>query len=264
MKGNNTMTISEINNKKLDSLYICIYCHKNTIQINSNNTLSKINIYTILGINKNNDKTIIYMFHEKQDTTKMWLDVFQHLKDRGLDEILFFVYDYNKTVSKTAKLIFPNIKLINSIFTITNIFHMYSNIKSFGSTHKIIRGLVLETDKEDFLASYSKFDSTYNNVIYNKLKDLYYPHILALYDYPLSIRNLLCSLNKTIEISDDIRILFSSYTPNSISEAYTKIESNIDLSFNIKSFNKKSWCLIVSDLISIYNNINFIGGLNEK
>ena len=52
MKGNNTMTISEINNKRLDSLYVCLYCHKNTIQINSNITLSKINIYNILGVNK--------------------------------------------------------------------------------------------------------------------------------------------------------------------------------------------------------------------
>ena len=86
--------VEKFRNRKLKPLYIFTYADCLYIPIKDNNLISqKKAIYVIIGVDCNGYKDILGMWIDKVESASFWTTVFEDLKHRGVEDILYMSSD---------------------------------------------------------------------------------------------------------------------------------------------------------------------------
>ena len=245
--------------KRLDDMYLVMYAIKNDVNMKKADIIDNIDIYTIVGINKRGIRQLVGIYQDRPLNNRYWLDVFEGFKSRGLDTVLFLSVDDNKNFKRTAKIAFPMINFVDSLTFVTSKFDKYVTEKSSRKVVSRIHKLYVQNTLNDYKKELDIFKEAYNNVIHQKLIAKYLNNLEALYKYSFNIRNLLFKPSANTRIYDRIRLSFNSsenYITN-LNEVYEKLESE-EKFFGFISFNKRQWTLILSDLMLLYPDKEFI------
>lgn len=181
-------TLKELSKRRLDTIYIIIYCIKNEINIKKGDIIEKSDIYTLIGIDIKGNRQFIGMYQDRPSNKHFWLDCFENLKSRGIQNILFLSVDNNKNLKRTAKIAFPNIVFVDSLTDIVPKFYKYTSEKSSKNVVSKIRNLYTQPTLDDFKNTLDAFKSIYNNVIHQKLIEKYLNNVEATYKYSYNIR----------------------------------------------------------------------------
>lgn len=245
--------------KRLDDMYVIMYAIKNDLNIKKGDIIENIDVYTIVGINTKGIRQLVGIYQDKPLNNRYWLDIFESIKARGLNTILFLAIDDNKNFKRTVKITFPMVNFVDSLTYIASKFYKYTSEKSSRKVVSRIHKLYYQPTLNDFKIDFSSFKESYNNIIHQKLIKKYLDNVEGYYKYSYNIRNLLFKPSANTKIYDRIRLSFNSNENyiNDLNEIYEKLES-IDKFFGFISFNKKQWTLILNDLMILYPNIEFI------
>ena len=79
----NQLTLMECSKRRLDETYLVVYAIKNEINI------KKSDIYTLIGIDIKGFRQFINIYQDRTNNKRFWLDCFESLKARGLQNIFF-------------------------------------------------------------------------------------------------------------------------------------------------------------------------------
>ena len=101
--------------KRLDGMYLVIYAIKNNINIKKAEVIENVDVYTLVGVNRKGLRDLIGIYQDRPLNNRYWLDIFESLKSRGLNEVLFLAVDDNKNLKRTAKIAFPMINFVDSL-----------------------------------------------------------------------------------------------------------------------------------------------------
>lgn len=245
--------------KRLDDMYLVMYAIKNDVNMKKADIIDNIDIYTIVGINKRGIRQLVGIYQDRPLNNRYWLDVFEGFKSRGLDTVLFLSVDDNKNFKRTAKIAFPMINFVDSLTFVTSKFDKYVTEKSSRKVVSRIHKLYVQNTLNDYKKELDIFKEAYNNVIHQKLIAKYLNNLEALYKYSFNIRNLLFKPSANTRIYDRIRLSFNSSENyiTDLNEVYEKLESE-EKFFGFISFNKRQWTLILSDLMLLYPDKEFI------
>lgn len=245
--------------KRLDNMYLVMYAIKNDVNMKKADIIDNIDIYTIVGINKRGIRQLVGIYQDRPLNNRYWLDVFEGFKSRGLDTVLFLSVDDNKNFKRTAKIAFPMINFVDSLTFVTSKFDKYVTEKSSRKVVSRIHKLYVQNTLNDYKKELDIFKEAYNNVIHQKLIAKYLNNLEALYKYSFNIRNLLFKPSANTRIYDRIRLSFNSSENyiTDLNEVYEKLESE-EKFFGFISFNKRQWTLILSDLMLLYPDKEFI------
>ena len=82
--------------KRLDDMYVMMYTIKNDLNVKKGDIIENINIYTLVGINKKGIRQLVGIYQDRPLNNRYWLDIFELLKTRGLNTLLFVAIDDNK------------------------------------------------------------------------------------------------------------------------------------------------------------------------
>lgn len=245
--------------KRLDDMYLVMYAIKNDVNMKKADIIDNIDIYTIVGINKRGIRQLVGIYQDRPLNNRYWLDVFEGFKSRGLDTVLFLSVDDNKNFKRTAKIAFPMINFVDSLTFVTSKFDKYVTEKSSRKVVSRIHKLYVQNTLNDYKKELDIFKEAYNNVIHQKLIAKYLNNLEALYKYSFNIRNLLFKPSANTRVYDRIRLSFNSSENyiTDLNEVYEKLESE-EKFFGFISFNKRQWTLILSDLMLLYPDKEFI------
>ena len=116
--------------KRLDGMYLVIYAIKNNINIKKAEVIENVDVYTLVGVNRKGLRDLIGIYQDRPLNNRYWLDIFESLKSRGLNEVLFLAVDDNKNLKRTAKIAFPMINFVDSLTFIISKFDKYTSEKS--------------------------------------------------------------------------------------------------------------------------------------
>lgn len=255
----NKLTLNECSKRKLEQTYLVVYAIKNEINIKRCDFIEKSDIYTLIGIDTKGYRQFINIYQDRVNNKRFWLDCFEALKARGLQNILFLSVDDNKNMKRTAKIAFPNITFVDSITDTIPIFCKYTAEKNARKLASKLHSLYTQRTLTECKNELNIFSSTYNNAIQQKLIQKYFNNMDNLYKYSQNIRILLFKHSANMEYYDKIRLSF-----NSNNNYITQIEDVYDILgefnnyFGFTSFKKREWILILNDIIQMYPNINFI------
>ena len=255
----NKLTLTECSKRRLDETYLVVYAIKNEINMKKSDYIEKSDIYTLIGIDIKGYRQFINIYQDRVNNKRFWLDCFEALKARGLQNILFLSVDNNKNMKRTAKIAFPDITFVDSLTDIVPKFCKYTSEKDAKKLASKLHALYTQRTLNECKNELKKFSDIYNNVIQQKLVQKYLNNMDNLYKYSQNIRSLLFKHSANMEFYDKIRLSFNSNKNyiSQIEEIYDKLGSVTDY-FGFTSFKKREWILILNDIIQIYSNIDFI------
>ena len=112
--------------KRLDDMYLMLYTIKNEVNMKKGDIIENVDIYTLVGINKKGIRQLVGIYQDRPLNNRYWLDIFESIKARGLQTILFMAIDDNKNFKRTVKITFPMVTFVDSLTYIAPKFEKYT------------------------------------------------------------------------------------------------------------------------------------------
>ena len=266
-------SVYEWRNKKLDKCYftINIDCTYITIRDNKDIKSHKIPIYVVVGTklsgnkeilgiylgNEDENKNIIDNLHDKNvsESTTFWTTVFEDLKERGLEKVLYIISDGLTGIKNAIKLSYPTsfyqrcvVHIVRDLKTYTNKNNSKSIIADFKNIYSAPSLELANENYEYFLDKYKD-----NKTIIKHVKD-YMDEIIPLFNLPINIRKYIYTNNIVESVNSKIKRGFYGRG------ALPNINSALNIIFlNLDDLEKKwaktkvpNWNNIYNELIQVH------------
>lgn len=266
--------VNEWRNKKLDPCYFClnIDCTYITIRDNKDINSHKIPVYVAVGTNLKGTKEIlgIYLGNEDEnknlidelynddiaEATSFWLNIFEDLKERGIEKILYCSSDGLAGIENAIKSSFDGIFYQRCVVHIVRNLKTYTNKSNCVEIINDFKNIYTSKTKDLAIESWNEFKQKYeNNKTIIKHASEYVKLILPLFDVPENIRNYIYTNNISESVNSKIKRGF--YGRGALPNA----ESALNIIFlNLEDLEKKwsnkkvtNWNKIFNEIIEIHS-----------
>lgn len=264
--------VIEWRNKQLDKCYFCINIDCTYISIKDKKNLNShdVPIYVAIGTKLNGHKEIIGLYLGNEDENKnvidslyetdisesktFWLEVFNDLKDRGLEKILYLCSDGLSGIKDAIKTEFPSCTYQRCIV------HIDRNLYSYAK--KNIKKQVMKDFKEIYTSSTIDEAKLKSNEFLEKYKNEktlikhaneYLEEIFPLFNVPINIRKYIYTNNIVESANSKIKRGFYGRS------ALPTVESALNIIYlNLFDLEKKWQKSKVSNWDAIYNELMVI------
>lgn len=147
--------------RPLEKFYPFIYADYLYAPVKRDLIGEKVAIYVMLGINKDGKKDVLGIWINENESATFWTEVFEEIKARGVEEILFISLDGLSGLSEAIEKIYPKVKTQRCIVHIVrNIYGILEKKKSkeiIGDLKKIYtasNGNNAKLEYENFIEKY--------------------------------------------------------------------------------------------------------------
>jgi transposase-like protein len=100
--------VKEWQNRPLDPMYPFVFLDAIHFKVRENNVIVSKAAYVVLGINQDGFKEVLGIWIGHNETSKFWLGVLNHLKNRGLQDVMIFCVDGLNGFKQALEATFPN------------------------------------------------------------------------------------------------------------------------------------------------------------
>ena len=262
-------SVYEWRNKKLDKCYftINIDCTYITIRDNKDIKSHKIPIYVVVGTKLSGNKEILGIYlgiedenkniidnlHDKNvsESTTFWTTVFEDLKERGLEKVLYIISDGLTGIKNAIKLSYPTsfyqkcvVHIVRDLKTYTNKNNSKSIIADFKNIYSAPSLELANENYEYFLDKYKD-----NKTIIKHVND-YMDEIMPLFNLPINIRKYIYTNNIVESVNSKIKRGFYGRG------ALPNVNSALNIIFlNLDDLEKKWSKTKVPNWNNIYNEL---------
>ena len=249
-----TSKVSEEVNKwqqrKLEKFYPFIYVDCLYAPIKKDLISEKTAIYVMLGINKDGKKDVLGIWINETESATFWTGVFEEIKERGVEEILFISIDGLTGLSEAIEKIYPKAKTQRCIVHIVrNIYSILEKKKAkeiIADFKKIYTSSNIENAKleyENFIEKYKE-----NTKLIKKVNSLI-ENVLSIFEYPAEIRKIIYTTNPIESLKSSLRKVTRGKGSFISKEALLKV-----LYLRIQDL-QKSWSIKTKDWNKVKNQI---------
>ncbi|NTJ96034.1 IS256 family transposase [Enterococcus faecium] len=196
--SNITQIVSEdvvaFKERSLESQYSIIFMDATHIPL-KRQTVSKEAVYIVIGIRLDGTKEVLGFSIAPTESSYVWKEILQDLKDRGLEEVLLVVTDGLSGINDSIHSIYPNAQFQQCCVHISrNIAHKVrvSDRQEVCNDFKLVyQAASKEESMNQISFMIDKWKKQYPRVV----KLLMNPAILTFYNFPPSIRRTIYSTN---------------------------------------------------------------------
>ena len=194
--SNITQIISEdvvvFKERSLESQYSIIFMDATHIPL-KRQTVSKEAVYIVIGIRLDGTKEVLGFSIAPTESSYVWKEILQDLKDRGLEEVLLVVTDGLSGINDSIHSIYPNAQFQQCCVHISrNIAHKV-RVSDRQEVCNDFKFVYQAASKEEAMNQISFMIDKWKNPRVVKL--LMNPAILTFYNFPPSIRRTIYSTN---------------------------------------------------------------------
>lgn len=193
--------------RKLKPLYVFTYADCLYIPIKDDLTTSKKAVYVIIGVDAEGYKDILGLWINETESASFWSNVFEDLKERGVEDILYMSSDGIAGFKNSLEQVFPRtqaqrcvVHLVRNIYSLCpkkeakNIIGDYKKIYTSSSLEEA--NLHLETFKEKYEKDHKK--------IVKKVED-FMEYLEPLFELPDEIRKCIYTSNAVESVNSALR-----------------------------------------------------------
>lgn len=194
-------------NRPLKPLYAfvfvdCIYCRIK----NDKGMVQNQAVYVILGIDIEGRKDVLGLHISSTESKSTWMNVFDSIKARGVEDILFLSMDGVSGLEDGIKAIFPETIVQRCIVHMIRNSTKYipsKDMKAFCKDCRAMYGAVnLEAAEEAFFALSEKW-AEYPGAV--RVWDKNIEHIRQLFEFPQDIRRIMYTTNAIEAVNSSLR-----------------------------------------------------------
>lgn len=193
--------------RKLKPLYVFTYADCLYVPIKDDLTTSKRAVYVIIGVDAEGYKDILGLWIDGTESASFWSNVFEDLKERGVEDILFMSSDGIAGFKGSLERVFPRtqsqrcvVHLVRNIYSLCpkkeakNIIADYKKIYTSSSLEEA--NLHLKNFKE-------KYEEDYKRIV-KKVED-FMQYLEPLFELPDEIRKCIYTSNAVESVNSALR-----------------------------------------------------------
>ena len=243
-------------NRPLEKFYPFIYVDCLYAPVKNDLISEKTAIYVMLGINKLGKKEVLGIWINQTESATFWTSVFEEIKDRGVQDILFVSMDGLTGLSEAIEKVFPKTKtqrcivhIVRNIYAILDTKQSKEIIADFKKIYSASNIENAKLEYENFLEKYQD-----NTKLIKKVNSLI-EHVFSIYEYPIEIRKIIYTTNPIESLNSCLRKVTRGKGSFISVEALLKV-----LYLRIKDLEKtwaigtRNWNHVKNQIIQLFGN----------
>jgi transposase-like protein len=189
--------IKEWQGRPLDDQYAVVWIDGIHYKIRSENQIVSKACMVVLGINTEGQQDILSLRICEKESAAMWAEMFDDLKSRGVQDIIFLCSDNLKGLDKAVEAVYP--KAVRQICIVHQIRNSMTHVSYkdrkdiIKDMQKIYKASNIETAQEALEEFKQKWSNKYHLVV--KSWETNWENLTAFIGYPLEIRKLIYTTN---------------------------------------------------------------------
>ena len=198
--------MEEWQNRPLQKFYTFLFVDCMYVTIRKDYEIRNYAVYVILGYDVDGKKDILGLWLSESESKHQWMQIFDELKMRGVEDVLFISMDGVSGLEEGAKAIFPNVEvqrcivhlIRNSIKYVPN-----KDYKRFTAHLKKVYGAAslkaAEAEFERFKQAWSQYPGAVDVWVRN------WKHVAQLFNYGSAVRKILYTTNAVESVNSSFR-----------------------------------------------------------
>ena len=199
--------VEKFRNRKLKPLYIFTYADCLYIPIKGDNINSqKKAVYVIIGVDAQGYKDILGMWIDKNESASFWTNVFEDLKSRGVEDILYMSSDGIAGFKGSLELVFPKTQSQRCVVHLTRNIYSICPKKQANKVIQFWKKIYTSSDKEKaylILEDFKKEFSSLSSVV--KKVENFMQYLDPLFELPTEIRKSIYTSNAVESVNSALR-----------------------------------------------------------
>lgn len=199
-------TAGEWQNRPLKKFYPFLFVDCLYVNIRKDMESKSCAVYVVLGYDVNGNKDILGIWNGESEGKHYWMQVFDEIKNRGVEDILFISMDGVSGLEEGAKSIFKDVVVQRCIVHLNRSPVRYipsKDYKAFTSQLKKVYGAASRKAAE---AEFERFKQAWNQ--YPGAVDVWnrnWAHVEQLYNYGSAVRKIMYTTNAIESINSSFR-----------------------------------------------------------
>lgn len=190
--------VKEWLNRPLKALYSFVFVDCIYVKMKSEHgVIDNHAVYVILGIDYEGLKDVLGLYIKPTESKSTWMKIFDSIKSRGVEDILFLSMDGVSGLEEGVRSIFPQTVLQRCIVHLIRNSTKYipsKHLKAFCADCKAMYGAInLETAEVTFEVLKDKWGKNYPGAI--KVWENNLNHVRQLFNFPSDIRKVMYTIN---------------------------------------------------------------------
>jgi putative transposase len=198
--------IKEWQQRPLDNVYPVVFVDATYFYVKTEGCVGKKAVYIILGINSDGYKDVLGFYVSESESSKYWLNIFNELKSRGLQDILILCSDGLKGLPEATAAAFPNAEFQRCIVHMirnTMAYVSYKERKELASDLKLIYGAGTEEQAYENLMELHEKWSKRNIKLDNWVNN--WENVSTFFKYGSELRKIIYTTNSIESLNNSYK-----------------------------------------------------------
>ena len=199
--------VEKFRNRKLKPLYIFTYADCLYVPIKDDTlTSQKKAVYVIIGVDAHGYKDILGMWIDKSESASFWTGVFEDLKARGVEDILYMSSDGIAGFKGSLETVFPKTHAQRCVVHLTRNIHQISPKKEANKIVQMWKRIYQSSNLEEAKIILDDFEIEFKKYVkvVEKVKS-FMIYLEPLFELPMEIRKAIYTSNAVESVNSALR-----------------------------------------------------------
>lgn len=251
------ITRLDIQKRKLKKFYVILYVISKEIAVRQDGCIINKTVYVMYGIDINGNRQIVGVYFDNFVNNRYWLEKFEDIRARNLENILFFVTPKNKNIERCVKIVYNKVKVIHTPDTIVSQFKSFFPEKTTRKLQIDFKNIFFYENIEKYKSCMELFKEEFdNNKIILSLIEINQNEINKLYEYDEQIRRLFYPYYAIRELKREInKVKTLDELCTDINEVIEKMIEYLNTFERGRSYCKRDWLELINKVYEVDKEI---------
>lgn len=197
---------SEWQSRPLKKFYAFLFVDCMYVSIKKEYETKNYAVYTILGYDVNGVKDILGLWLNETESKHAWMQIFDELKNRGVEDVLFISMDGVSGLEEGAKAIFKNVVVQRCMVHLIRNSIKYVPSKDYKAFTSHLRKIYGAPNRKAAEAEFEKFRQAWSS--YPGAVDVWirnWSHVEQLFNYGSAVRKVMYTTNAVESVNSSFR-----------------------------------------------------------
>ena len=198
--------LEEWRNRPLKKCYAFVFVDCLYVTLRSDYEAKECAVYVILGYDLSGRKEILGLWISESESKNQWMQIFDEIKTRGVEDIFFLSMDGVSGLEQGAKAIFPKVIVQRCIVHLIRNSIKYVPTKDYKKFTRVLKKVYGAANLKAANAAFEIFCKEWDK--YPGAVDVWtrnYAHVEQLYDYGSAVRKIMYTTNAIEAINSSFR-----------------------------------------------------------
>lgn len=198
--------VDEWRNRPLKRCYPFVFVDCLYVSVKTDRGAKEQAVYVVLGYDTEGHKDILGIWISQSESKHFWMEIFDELKSRGVEDIFFLSMDGVSGLESGAKAVFPNVTVQRCIVHMLRNSLKYIPTKERSNFCKDIKKVYSALNAKEAEAAFDEFKEKWSH--YHGAVNIWernFHHVLQLFNYGSAVRKMMYTTNAIESVNSSLR-----------------------------------------------------------